>query len=183
MFEGKCTGNGERQRSSLALDRYLPGYVRLSIRMRHAASSADQERLSVRIGLDRFERSGAYSYCRVMTIAKAPSPLSTSGGSEALLIVIAGPARGRSVRLDGTVTVGRDEQNLLPIPDPALSRHHCLIERAGDRVVLKDMGSKNGVFVNGCVAIALLGLASLVVIDALRAVQRPRERVVDSAAA
>jgi len=38
-------------------------------------------------------------------------------------------------------------------------------------------------FVNGCVAIALLGLASLVVIEALRAVQRPRDRVVDSAAA
>ena len=38
-------------------------------------------------------------------------------------------------------------------------------------------------FVNGCVALALLGLASLVVIEALRAVQRPRERVVDSAAA
>ena len=85
-----------------------------------------------------------------MTIAKASSGLSASGGSDALLIVIAGPARGRSVRLDGTVTVGRDEQNLLPIPDPALSRRHCLIERAGDRIVLKDMGSKNGVFVNGC---------------------------------
>ena len=38
-------------------------------------------------------------------------------------------------------------------------------------------------FVNACVAMALLGLASLVVIEALRAVQRPRERVVDSAAA
>ena len=63
--------------------------------------------------------------------------------------MIAGSARGRSIRLDETVTIGRDEHNTLPIPDPALSRHHCLIERVNDRIVLKDTASKNGVFVNG----------------------------------
>ncbi len=36
--------------------------------------------------------------------------------------------------------------------------------------------------VNGCVALALLGLASLVVIEAMRAVRRPRERALESAA-
>ena len=61
MLKGDALGMASGNGSSRAPDRYLPGYVRLSIRMRHAASSADQERLSVRIGLDRFERSGAYS--------------------------------------------------------------------------------------------------------------------------
>ena len=82
------------------------------------------------------------------TAKTLPSPPNT--GSGPLLIVIAGAARGRSVRLDGTTTIGRDERNDLPIPDPALSRQHCIIERHGERVILKDMASKNGVFVNGC---------------------------------
>ena len=50
------------------------------------------------------------------------------------LIVTAGPARGRSIPLEGSVSIGRDEQNALPISDPALSRHHCVIDRAGRRV-------------------------------------------------
>jgi len=64
------------------------------------------------------------------------------------LIVIAGPARGRSLSVEGNVSIGRDELNALPILDPALSRHHCVIERDASGLVLKDLASKNGVFVN-----------------------------------
>ena len=67
-----------------------------------------------------------------------------------LLIVIAGPARGRSAPVANGVSIGRDEQNALPISDPALSRHHCVIDRLGDGFVIRDLASKNGVFVNGC---------------------------------
>lgn len=85
-----------------------------------------------------------------MPTVKTPLNASTSEGNGPLLIVIAGSARGRSVRVDGTITIGRDERNNLPIPDPALSRQHCVIERQADRVVVRDTASKNGVFVNGC---------------------------------
>lgn len=68
----------------------------------------------------------------------------------ASLIVIAGPARGRSLPIANSVSIGRDQQNTLPIADPALSRHHCVIDRSGTALVLRDLGSKNGVFVNGC---------------------------------
>src|SRR5262245_54998967 len=67
-----------------------------------------------------------------------------------LLIVIAGPARGRSTPVDASVSIGRDQQNVLPIADPALSRHHCVIDRGAAGLLLRDLGSKNGVFVNGC---------------------------------
>jgi transcriptional regulator with GAF, ATPase, and Fis domain len=66
-----------------------------------------------------------------------------------LLIVIAGPARGRSVSLDRALTIGRDEASALAIPDPALSRRHCEIELRDGDVVLRDLGSRNGCFVNG----------------------------------
>jgi Nif-specific regulatory protein len=67
-----------------------------------------------------------------------------------LLIVTAGPARGRSLPLHDTVTIGRDDGNALSVPDPALSRRHCVIEPAHGRLVIRDLESRNGVFVNGC---------------------------------
>ena len=66
------------------------------------------------------------------------------------LIVTAGPARGRSIPLEGSVSIGRDEQNALPITNPALSRRHCVIDANESRILLTDLNSKNGVFVNGC---------------------------------
>ena len=71
------------------------------------------------------------------------------GAHQPILIVTAGLARGRSVAVGGAVTIGRDEQNTLAIADPALSRRHCVIEPAGERLVLRDLDSRNGVFVNG----------------------------------
>jgi Nif-specific regulatory protein len=69
--------------------------------------------------------------------------------SSPLLIVTAGLARGRSVAVTGSVTVGRDEQNTLAIADPALSRRHCVVEWVSNRLVVRDLESRNGVFVNG----------------------------------
>ncbi|MGQ0735053.1 MAG: FHA domain-containing protein, partial [Acidobacteriota bacterium] len=73
----------------------------------------------------------------------------TGSPSTPLLIVIAGPARGRSVPIDRSVTIGRDDGNTLPIVDPALSRRHCVVDPGGPRLVIRDLGSRNGVFVNG----------------------------------
>ncbi len=65
-----------------------------------------------------------------------------------LLIVVAGPARGQSIPLDRPLTVGRDASSILAIADLALSRRHCALEPVDGRVVLRDLGSRNGCFVN-----------------------------------
>jgi len=67
-----------------------------------------------------------------------------------LLIAVAGPARGRSMPLIGALSIGRDEHSSFSIPDPALSRQHCAIEVSDHHVLVRDLRSRNGVFVNGC---------------------------------
>ncbi|MFQ5857657.1 MAG: FHA domain-containing protein [Anaerolineae bacterium] len=47
------------------------------------------------------------------------------------------------------VSIGRDEDNDVVLPDRRVSRRHAVIERQGDRYHLRDCGSKNGTFVNG----------------------------------
>ena len=70
--------------------------------------------------------------------------------AQRLLIAIAGPARGRSIPLNGSLSIGRDEHSSLSISDPALSRQHCAIDASEQQVLLRDLGSRNGVFVNNC---------------------------------
>ncbi len=83
------------------------------------------------------------------------SPLSQKGRgehSEAWLVVLSGPraGRGRAVRI-GTapVVIGRDADCAIRSEYPGLSRRHAQIERDGDDVVLRDLGSTNGTMVKG----------------------------------
>ena len=46
-------------------------------------------------------------------------------------------------------TIGRDRQSDLVLPDARVSRHHAVIERAGNAVRLCDLGSLNGTYLNG----------------------------------
>ena len=46
------------------------------------------------------------------------------------------------------ITIGKSEDNHLRVTDGAASRKHAVIEPDGDRVVIKDLGSLNGIFVN-----------------------------------
>lgn len=46
------------------------------------------------------------------------------------------------------INVGRDPDNELVLEDEAVSRHHCLIERQGPHILVKDRGTPNGTFVN-----------------------------------
>jgi Nif-specific regulatory protein len=49
----------------------------------------------------------------------------------------------------GEVPVGRDPANTLAIPDPSLSRHHCVIAPAECGYLIRDLDSRNGTYVNG----------------------------------
>jgi DNA-binding response OmpR family regulator len=48
-----------------------------------------------------------------------------------------------------TVTIGRSEDNDVVIPDRWISRYHAQLRCEGSRCIVDDLGSKNGLFVNG----------------------------------
>lgn len=48
-----------------------------------------------------------------------------------------------------SLTMGRNRDLELPLPDLKLSRRHCQIVFNGERCILKDLGSTNGTMVNG----------------------------------
>ena len=53
-------------------------------------------------------------------------------------------------------TIGRNEQNTLPIPDPTISGEHCEILVFGEEVIVRERGSTNGTFVNGAKVVGQL---------------------------
>ncbi len=66
------------------------------------------------------------------------------------LVVLSEGLTGRSHELKAeTTTVGRVEDNVFQIPDPSVSSHHCEILLKGSEVVIRDLNSTNGTFING----------------------------------
>ena len=66
------------------------------------------------------------------------------------LLGLSGPLRDSVFALPGSeVPVGRDPGNLLAIPDPSLSRRHCIILPADSGFLIRDLDSRNGTYVNG----------------------------------
>lgn len=45
-------------------------------------------------------------------------------------------------------TVGRLDDNTFCLPEPSVSSHHCELWTKGDDIVVKDLGSTNGSFIN-----------------------------------
>ena len=46
-------------------------------------------------------------------------------------------------------TVGRVEDNTFQIAEPSVSSHHCEVLLRGNDVIVKDLNSTNGTFING----------------------------------
>src|ERR1039457_855518 len=65
------------------------------------------------------------------------------------LLVITGPhARATCPITDDPFSIGRDPQNHLSVPDPSVSREHCVLVRRGDGFIIRDLDSHNGTLVN-----------------------------------
>jgi hypothetical protein len=63
---------------------------------------------------------------------------------------VGGPLSGQTVPLlEEVTTVGSVAGNTVVLSDPAVSRKHLGIRRMGERFELADLGSTNGVYVNG----------------------------------
>ncbi|NLP13475.1 MAG: FHA domain-containing protein [Clostridium sp.] len=51
--------------------------------------------------------------------------------------------------LDRSITIGRQDKNDIVIKDPFISEIHAHVAVEGDKVYIRDLKSKNGIFVNG----------------------------------
>ena len=56
--------------------------------------------------------------------------------------------RTHDLKVDKT-TIGRVDDNTFAIGEPSVSSHHCEILRKGSEVVVRDLNSTNGTFING----------------------------------
>jgi pSer/pThr/pTyr-binding forkhead associated (FHA) protein len=66
------------------------------------------------------------------------------------LVVTDGAPLGARVAIGAApVVIGRGAGVDLQIVDPTVSRHHCLVWRAGGRCWIRDLGSRNQTRVNG----------------------------------
>src|SRR5580765_8069034 len=56
---------------------------------------------------------------------------------------------GYSLPETASVVVGRSPTSDFPIIDPTISRRHAQILRQDDKILVRDLGSSNGTYVNG----------------------------------
>jgi transcriptional regulator with GAF, ATPase, and Fis domain len=67
------------------------------------------------------------------------------------LAVIAGPGSGTRRLIDeDEIRIGKAPGNHLCLPDPTVSRFHCVVEQTPRGLLLRDLGSFNGTQVGGC---------------------------------
>ncbi len=66
------------------------------------------------------------------------------------LVLLSEGFAGRSYELKvETTTVGRVSDNAFEIPEASVSSHHAEIILRGNDIVIRDLGSTNGTFING----------------------------------
>ena len=66
-----------------------------------------------------------------------------------ILEVVEGPGSGRQIELGTQLEIGRDPSAGLVIDEPQVSRSHARLSPVADGIVVEDLGSTNGTFVNG----------------------------------
>ena len=65
------------------------------------------------------------------------------------LLFVEGERAGEAIGLDQTeITLGRSRQNMIALNDELLSRKHMVFRRLGDDLVLEDLDSAHGTFLN-----------------------------------
>lgn len=93
----------------------------------------------------RWEADGKVRNGEVGVVAKV-----VSGQPSAMLSVVQGAQAGQDFPIEaGLVTIGRDADNQIIIADENVSRHHCELRFTGSDFEVADLGSTNGVILNG----------------------------------
>lgn len=85
------------------------------------------------------------------TPARAPAPAARApGAASGVLIAVTGPLAGHRYPVTERLTVGRGSHNTVDTgEDPSVSSQHCEVRREGGALVLLDLGSSAGTWVNG----------------------------------
>jgi pSer/pThr/pTyr-binding forkhead associated (FHA) protein len=65
-----------------------------------------------------------------------------------LLEIVEGPDAGRQIELRGPVVLGRDHSADVVLEDGQISRRHARVTPSGSGIVVEDLESTNGTFVN-----------------------------------
>ncbi len=74
----------------------------------------------------------------------------TGPGAQLRIEIHAGPLAGKGFPFAGnSISIGRAPENDISLDDSQVSRHHAILRRQGSEIILEDLGSTNGVFVNG----------------------------------
>lgn len=67
---------------------------------------------------------------------------------KAKLVVVGGEAKAAEVNLKLPTVIGRGREAPLTLPHPLVSRQHCEIFERNGQLVVRDLGSLNGTFIN-----------------------------------
>jgi pSer/pThr/pTyr-binding forkhead associated (FHA) protein len=66
----------------------------------------------------------------------------------AKLVVVGGDVKTTEIKLRLPSTIGRGRGTTIMLPHPLVSRQHCELYEDGGRLMVRDLGSLNGTFVN-----------------------------------
>lgn len=92
--------------------------------------------------------------------ATAPPPSARKSADEAartrvrntlpkyMLRGVSGATFGKTFALTGTMVIGRQADSDIPVPAEEISRHHARLQVTADGVLVEDMNSANGTFIN-----------------------------------
>ncbi len=123
----------------------------------------ETHRIEVRLGTATDTATATYPYIRspygryvaiaglvVAVLALAALALNRTLGRRARLVFHSGPLAGQAVALRRPTTrIGAGDENDVVLKDKAVSWNHAQILTRGRRLLIEDLGSTNGTFVNG----------------------------------
>lgn len=103
-----------------------------------------------RAGRGRTPQGRLCGHCRRAMRPEWPRCMFCGWAPSARLEFVLGPLTGQSIELrDDVTTVGSVVGNSIVLADPAVSRKHAGIRRIDGGYELADLGSTNGIYVNG----------------------------------
>ncbi len=83
------------------------------------------------------------------TLVLSGTALMEMGKGSWSLVADSGPEKGQVIPIRDRIEIGRALECDISILEPGLSRKHAELELDGDDLILRDLGSVNGTFVNG----------------------------------
>jgi YD repeat-containing protein len=85
----------------------------------------------------------------VKSTASADATLIESGPASVEITVLSGELENQHFPIGDHLSLGREKDNDLTLPDKKASRHHAILQRQGAVYQITDLNSGNGTYVNG----------------------------------